>query len=432
MAGWLQESGSYSAVEDEINALARSVRPRDPGFWDNAMTATGEGVMRGGALAAQTAMLAGSVVPQALDLVTAGDNYSGKSLTHRYFETFDETITDAVNHWMPDQRTTGTAGRVLSGLAEFGMPMLLSGGNPLAMAALTSAQVTAATGADIARAGGTAAEAGGVAAVQGAANLAGFGIATMGKTVLQRAAFGAGSNVALNMPADAASQAILGDLKLAEQYNPFNLETRSIDLIVGALFGALARGERPPVRDTDAASTVRLAEHGQTDSSPGILVTPKAKRAHSTELQDMQRKIIEGKPIEGNEGSVVEFKPDQVREEQTRQMALALDDEISAMIRSVVGDELPTKATVALVKPTSTAQREFESLHADPIMSRADDVLAENPDMPIALQDNPEDPASVRRLTAREALDEVKADAAKAEERATGYVAAINCFLRGG
>lgn len=421
MAGWLSAgSDANSAIADEA---AANLGPLNgpPDFFDGALDATGEGIMRGGAMVARTAMMAGSVVPQALDLVTAGDNYSGRTLTQQYFEALDPTITDAVDYWRPDERTTGTAGRVLGGIAEFGIPLILGGGNPLATAITTSANVTANTGADLANQGATAGEAGGVAAVQGAANLIGVGVAMKGTTILQRAAFGAGTNVAVNMPADAASAAILAGTDAAANYDPFNIESRAIDVVVGALFGAMAKGDVPRTADIDAAQTLHGVAHAQYDSAPGKLAGPVAARAQMDNMDAYRKAIVEGGDLP--EPKQVDFKPDPVREQQQAHAREAFD-EADGQLRMQFGDE-PAKPGAR--PPVFDAPLDAEADAAAPLRKFVD----ENPDMPVALQDNPDDAASTRRLTAREALDELDAEAKVNDELSRGYEAAINCFLRG-
>lgn len=420
MAGWLSSSGAPSNVAD---AAAANLGPLndDPGFFDNAIGATGEGLMKGGALAAQALMLAGSVVPRAADALLADDNFAGQSLTHQYFAALDDTITDAVEHWTPDARTTGAAGRVLSGIAEFGVPLMLSGGNPLAMAALTSAQATTATGADLARSGATAEQAGGVAAVQGAANLVGFGIATRGATALRRAGAGAAANLAVNVPADMASAEILAGSKLADRYDPANFEARAVDVVVGALFGAMSRGEPVRTRDMDAALTVNRVKHAQDDMAPGILETPAAARAQMDNMTETQRALIDGGDLPVPRP--VEFKPDPVREADAARAVRSADEVIEELRADMLDAEVPVTPTGRLVE----LPMDIEADVAAPLAKFVDDY----PDMPVALVDDPDVPEGVRRLTARDALDELQAETARDTELAKGYEAAINCFLRG-
>lgn len=449
MAGWLTPAVAAPIALDEA-AGSLAPPPDGPDFFDGAASAVGQSVMKGGAQVAQTVALAGSLVPQAIDAVVGDDNFSGKTLTERYFRLMDDGITSAIDHWTPDARTTGAAGRVMGGIAEFAIPLMLGGGSSMATAVTTSAAATATAGADLARAGASAAEAGGVAAVQGVANLVGVGVATRGSTALRRAAFGAGANVAVNMPADAASAGILSGGELADRYDPLALEARAVDLVVGALFGAMTRPDvQVKTGDLDAALTTNLVKHQQVDAAPGALETPRDARAHMTALRDVQQKILDGKPLDGTEGAGVAFRPDPVRAEQSRQMALAIDEE-SAALGAMWDDGLSAESRGPLFK-TATPDTSPDVLRQDgqrtsgivgqsespgngiqdAVMARADEVLSENPDMPLALLDNPDDPASVRRVTAREALDEIKAEAAKNEELARGYAAAINCFLRG-
>lgn len=328
MAGWLSQRSTISSVEEEAIAnLAPATT--DPEFFDNVPAAVGESLLKGGAAAAQTLHLAGAVVPIAIDKFLGNEVGKGPSLAGSYFEAMDDLDADAVRYWTPDERTTGTAGRVLGGIAEFAVPLLAGGGNPLTTAITTSAQATTSVGADLARAGVSGEQAGGVAAVQGVANLVGAGFATRGTTLMTRAAFGAGANIAVNVPADAASAAILDGTNQSGRFDPLSVEARSVDLIVGALFGAMTRPDMPPpkVADIDAALVVQQQQHAQYDAAPGVIDTPAAARAQMDNIEAAQRAIIDGG--DPPEPRTVDFKPDPAREQQDAVRRALLEDAVS-------------------------------------------------------------------------------------------------------
>lgn len=426
MAGWLAETGPSAGFAEEEAVANLGPLHQDPGLFKGTGQALGKGVMRGGALAAQTLSLAGSVVPRALDALVGDDNMTGTTLIDKWFAASDETIRGAIDYWTPDARATGKAAQVLGAVSEFAIPLLAGGGNPLATAITTSAQTTAAQGADLVRAGASAEEAGGVAAVQGLANLIGVGVATRGATVLQRAAFGAGSNLAINVPADAASAAILSDnAALADRYDPFNVEARAADLIVGALFGAMTKG---PVKtaDLDAALTHRHAAHTQYDTAPGKVTTTAEARAHMEAMETAQADVLAGRAPD------VELKglaPDPVKLQQEASLRAAIDDEAGQM-RMLLEDEPLARET-----PTEGSLRQKVLDSADDLPEPVRRIVDENPDLPLArVMDESEaaDGQNVKYQTAREALDEVELEVRQADELSRGYEAAINCFLGGG
>jgi len=426
MAGWLAETGpsaGFAAEEAEANL---GPMYQEPGLFKGAGEALGKGVMRGGALAAQTVSLAGSVIPRTLDALVGHDNMTGTSLTDKWFAATDETVRGAIDYWTPDPRTTGKAAQVLGAVSEFAIPMLAGAGNPLATAVTTSAQTTVAQGADLVRAGASAEEAAGVAAVQGLANLIGVGIATKGATVMQRAAFGAGSNLAINVPADAASAAILSDnAQLAQRYNPFNIEARAADLIVGALFGAMTKG---PVKtaDMDAALTHRQAAHAQYDAAPGKITSPAEAKAHMDAMETAQADVLAGRMPD------VELKglaPDPVKLQQEAALRAAIDDE-TGQLRLMLEDEPLARET-----PVEGSMRQMVLQSADDLPEPVQRIVADNPDLPLARvvdDGQPADGQNVKYQTAREALEEVELEARQADELSRGYEAAINCFLGGG
>lgn len=573
MTGWLGgtiPASARGAAADEAEANLGPIR-EEPGFFEGSMAALGSGFMRGGAMTGQAVSMAGSIVPRTLDYMLGNGDGPDETLTDRYFRATDDAVVSAINYWQPDPHTTGTAARVLGSVAEFGIPMMLGGGNPLATAITTSAQVTAGQGADLVRSGASAEEAGGVAAVQGLANLIGVGIATRGATVVQRAAFGAASNVAVNVPADAASSAILADNPaLAERYDPFNVESRAADIIVGALFGAMTRG---PVKtaELDAAATARQVAHTQFDTAPGKFVEPSDANAHAETLRKVQDDILEGREPSLPPDFEVKVRPDPARAEQARNTQEAIETEVAVVrdagdvpprsddakvtaIRDVgnniiqildddgnpigsfvigrtstagpdgssipvirvensgidlpdaIGKGLGIRAYVELAdmalkdggqlwsdrELSADAIRMYEGLKrrgyvVEENKSRPPNVTSDgkmvskgnfvfkvtrspegkmavdaptpetidlprvvdakdvasvdrvvreivdaNPDQPVAVVTDPDAPDGVRRLTAREALDEVDVESRQAEELSRGYEAAINCFLSGG
>lgn len=420
MAGWLGGSGGQSEAQARAESAIRNPVNTAPGFWEGAGDAASQGVMRGAANAARTAMIAGSVYPQVVDMLVRADGYSGKSLTQQYFEAIDPAITDAVDYWTPDPKTTGTAGRVLGGIAEFAVPLALGGGNPLATAITTSAQVTASTGADLAREGVSGAQAGGVAAVQGLANLVGVGVAMRGATALKRAAFGAGTNVAINAPADAASAAVLSGTDQADRYNPLSGEARAIDLVVGALFGAMARPGMPPkTGDVDAVLTMKQVDHAQHDRAQGRIADPVSARAQMDNMREAVNAIDNGtEPLL----RPVAVQPDPVKARQAEESRAALE--------SVTAEQAP-----ALRDPESVTEGNAPLFDAPPAEDvKVRETLAkfadENPDFPVGLVDDPEVDGGKRQVTAREALDLLERETKADEELAGVFETAVNCFLR--
>lgn len=426
MAGWMAETGPGAGFASEEAAANLGPMYQKPGLFKGSLEAGGKGVMRGGALAAQSLSLAGSIVPRTADMLVGNDNLTGKSLTDRWFEASDETIRGAIDYWTPDARTTGKAAQVLGAVSEFAVPLLAGGGNPLATTITTTAQTVTTQGADLVRAGASAEEAGGVAAVQGLANLAGAGIATRGATALQRAAFGAGANVVVNMPADAASAAILeANPELAQRYDPFNVEARAADLIVGALFGAMTKG---PVKtaDLDPALVQRQAAHAQYDAAPGKITSTAEARAHMTALETAQADLLAGRVPE------VELRtlaPDPVKLQQADQLRVALDDEAGQM-RMLFDDEPLPRET-----PPDASLRQSVLDAADDMPDTVRRIVEENPDLPLARvvdDTQPADGQNVKYQTAKEAMEEMELEVRQADELSRGYEAAINCFLGGG
>lgn len=292
-----------------LEELATELTPLDmsqaeaSGF-DGFGTAVGSGVMKGGVRTAQFAGLALATAPMAIDAIT-DDEYS---LTDQYFKGMDESINNAADYWTPSAIEVGSAGRIMGGLAEMALPMMISGGNPLATGVVVSGAQTAGTGIDLVNQGVDGRTAGAVAAIQGLSTYAGFKIPFLGKTLTQRLGFGVGSNLSINTATEGAQYGTLkaGDYdKQADMYNPMNIEARAVDVLTGLVFGGFAHvtspktAQQPSLKpsEVDAVLTARNAKNFQHDSAPGRLDTIDDSINHQLNMEQALEQIIRGEPV---------------------------------------------------------------------------------------------------------------------------------------
>lgn len=265
----------------------------------------GMGVMKGGARVGQFVGMAGAVVPMAIDKITEGDNFSGKSLTDRYFEALDETVNRAADYWTPNHAEVGKAGQVLGGLSEIILPMLAGGGNPAATATMVAGSQTAGTGTDLVKQGVDGKTAGTVAAIQGISAYAGFKIPFFGNTLSARMGSGAAGNLVTNAGGAAVQSKVLegaGYDQQAKQFDPLNAEARAIDILTGVVFGGFAhwaagRGKPITPSDADAVLTASNAKHFQQDTAPGIPADAKASSAHQSALEQAIEQLVRGERV---------------------------------------------------------------------------------------------------------------------------------------
>lgn len=289
-----------------------------PGFWDNFIPATGMELMKGGARAGRTAAIVGAIPVAARDDYlssfmsddvadflqaqgvanpTRGTTTAGQDA---YFADVVEGIGQrAVDAWTPDPAETGTAGRVLGGLAEIVLPLAAAGGNPALLAATEGIErpaslVKQGVGAGTAQAVGLAGSVG---------TLAGFKLpAAFGSTLTQRLATGAAGNLLLGAGVSGAQYAALqagGNAEQAKAFDPLDVEARAVDALTGLAFGALAHATAPrvPLEQRDALLTARNADRFQRTATDPLVADEGAAIRGQDALQDALEQLARGEPV---------------------------------------------------------------------------------------------------------------------------------------
>lgn len=289
-----------------------------PGFFDGLGTAFGRGVLRGGARVGTAVSVAGAAAPIATDrflssfttdevadfLQQQGVDSPKRGVTtagqDTYFQSVvEETGQAAVDYWTPDATETGTAGRVLGGLAEIVLPLAAGGGNPSLLAATEGIERPAA----LVKEGVAPSTAAAVGTIGAAATLAGFKLpAAFGSTLTQRLATGAGANLALGAASSGAQFATLkaaGNDKQAEAFNPADVEARTVDLLTGLVFGGLAHVSAPKAAlpQRDALLTGRNADSFQQKAMPAPPVDEAAAVRAQQALQQTFDQMARGEPV---------------------------------------------------------------------------------------------------------------------------------------
>ncbi len=289
-----------------------------PGFFEGLGSSVFSGTMRGGARAG-TAVLTAGVVP-----VAARDDYLSSFMTDdvadflqaqgvanptrgtttagqdAYFADVVEGIGQrAVDAWTPDPAETGTAGRVLGGLAEIVLPLAAAGGNPSLLAATEGIErpaslVKQGVGAGTAQAVGLAGSVG---------TLAGFKLpAAFGSTLTQRLATGAAGNLLLGAGVSGVQYAALqagGNAEQAKAFDPLDVEARAVDALTGLAFGALAHATAPrvPLEQRDALLTARNADRFQRTATDPLVADEGAAIRGQDALQDALEQLARGEPV---------------------------------------------------------------------------------------------------------------------------------------
>lgn len=313
----LDEQGRKQLDEQAV-AHPLDVSKVKPGFFEGLGSSIFSGTMRGGARAG-TAVLTAGVVP-----VAARDDYLSSFMTDdvadflqaqgvanptrgtttagqdAYFADVVEGIGQrAVDAWTPDPTETGTAGRVLGGLAEIVLPLAAAGGNPSLLAATEGIErpaslVKQGVGAGTAQAVGLAGSVG---------TLAGFKLpAAFGSTLTQRLATGAAGNLLLGAGVSGVQYAALqagGNAEQAKAFDPLDVEARAVDALTGLAFGALAHATAPrvPLEQRDALLTARNADRFQRTATAPLVADEGAAIRGQDALQDALEQLARGEPV---------------------------------------------------------------------------------------------------------------------------------------
>jgi len=300
-----------------------ALRPLDlstvkPGFFDGLGSAVGSGIMRGGARAGTAALVAGAVPVMgrdqylssfATDDVVDFLQANGVAAPARgavttgqdaYFENVVEDVGQrAVDAWTPDPTQTGTAGRVLGGLAEIVLPLAAGGGNPSLLAATEGLERPA----SLVKQGVDAKTATAVGTVGAAGTLLGFKLpAAFGTTLTQRLATGAAGNLVLGAGTSGIQYAALksaGNDAQAAMFDPTDAEARTVDLLTGLAFGGLAHAMAPrvPLAQRDAVLTARNADKFQRAATDGLVPSESANVSGQQALQDAMDQLARGEQV---------------------------------------------------------------------------------------------------------------------------------------
>jgi hypothetical protein len=288
----------------------QTAAPEDVPLFKGLVSGTGNYFMRSMANAGRSISMAASVIPNVLDEFVGKDNLSGTSLTDQYYKMHDEVFGRAVDYWTPKPGEVGAAGMVMGELSG-GIVQFLA--NPALL--IGAQQIGAAE--DLVRQGVPASAAVMAGEVAGLSTTAGIAIPIFGKNLGQRIATGIVGNVGLNVPEamikrDIVNAAVPG---AGEQFDPWDMRARTVDLLMGAVFGAKAHLDaRYEAGTRDALMALNAARALEEGALPGRPATPdditNAVERVKTAIDQMAR----GEPVTVPPPDVGGLKPDPVRE----------------------------------------------------------------------------------------------------------------------
>lgn len=313
----LDQTGADALAEEaRRNPLDPTALP--PPMWTGAADQTGR-LLGASARAGRSLLMAGAPAAIAVDrardatralsdlrdvAVSGGrmqrpDRQPSTEASDWYFEHVVEGIgQDAVDHWTPDARTTGSAAQWLgTGYELLGaVPQII--GAPAVF--LTDSALSPAV--EATQQGASTGAAAGIGAVNLGANAIGLRIpAAWGKTLATRIATGSGSNLALGAGANLGSSAIAqseGLDNLATAYDPINPQALVLDAALGVVFGVAAHANAPRATKAqrDALLAVSNADHFTNATLPGQPRTPDAAVRHQDHLTQAIQQVLNGEP----------------------------------------------------------------------------------------------------------------------------------------
>lgn len=415
--------GILEANADSLRLAAEAPQPAPtpdpPGMFHNFWSSAGNYAMRGMAEAGRALSMAGAVVPVVADKLIGSDN-RGESLTDRYFKAHDDYFGAAVDYWTPKPEEVGAAGQITGSLAA-GIVQFLA--NP----ALVVGTSMLSTSEDLVRKGVPADAALVAGDVAGIATAAGIALPIFGKGLASRVATGAGGNLATNIPQAAITQQIVtaaGKPELAQDFNPWDVRARTVDVLLGAVFGAKAHFD---ARVRDAVMATNAARHIESASLP----VRGANDAELTQAVDSTRLAID----QMSRGEAVNV-PEQIKSAIGNSGRFdpnsgSLTDPLAAYgadMARLIDDAAPKATGTTIARPDMTA-REVPPAAQTPDTPQAPQF----PDS-VKLPTNEFDPATgaTKYVSANEAIAKARTDAADVKTRAADFMrVAATCLLGG-
>lgn len=444
----LLDANADSLRAAAVNAQARPVGPTPaPGMFQNFAPGAGNYFMRSLAEVGRAGSLALGAVPVIADKLIGDDN-KGESFADRYFRMHDDVFGSAVDYWTPKPQEVGAAGQVVGSLAGglvqfFANPALL-----VATSQLSTAEDLVRQGVDP----GAALVAGDVA---GLATVAGIGIPIFGKSLGQRLAAGAVGNLATSMPEAAIKRAVVnaaGSPEAAQQFDPWDMRARVVDVLMGAAFGWKAHldvraaqreaafldgpipSQRTPIADAaaqtidagfsasqrDAIMVMNAARHMEEAATPGRPMGEQELTAAVDSVRTAIDQMLRGEPVSVPARQMP-------ASESVGLSGAPIKQEFRDTMREVYDSELPP-AQPKIVAPDAAPRTKAPAKTGEP----AADAQA-YPDT-LRIPTGEFDPATglERTITANEHVAATRAEADRVKATAQGLMETAATCLMGG
>lgn len=404
-----------------LNAARKPSTTPEPGMFENFAKGAGMYTMRSLAEAGRAVDMAGAVFPIAYDAVVGGTEQQDQ-----YFKEHDEVFNGAVDYWTPKPGEVGTAGQVAGQLAGGVMQAIVS---PALLVGTT--QLSASE--DLVRNGVDSTTAQVVGGIQGASMAVGLKLPYLGQTLATRVLSGAGGNLVQGTAGALASSEVLkaeGYDKQAEQFNPWDLRARALDVMLGAAFGGLAHidakgklQEPPKLTPTDEAALLvaNQARHLEDVTPQGRPATDADATMHADAMRRAVDQVLRGEQVTvDNVVRDMRLVPDEAQYQQRA--------EIMSEAQRIAEQVAPFDPILPKMEPTRPLADNIP-MDGDPASIQARRFATEQPDLTIPTNraDADGNPVTMR---AADAIALADAEVAHAQATAANlFKTAANCLL---
>lgn len=401
-----------------LNAARHPSAAPEAGVFDGFASGTGQYAMKSLAETARAVDMAGAVFPIMADKVTGGTVRQDQ-----YFQEHDEVFNRAVDYWTPKAGEVGTAGQVAGQLAGGLMQAIISPALLVGTTQLSSSE-------DLVRSGVDATTANTVGAIQGTSMAVGIKLPFLGQSLATRVLSGAGGNLVQGTTAALASSEVLkaNDYeKQAEQFNPWDLRARTLDVMLGAAFGGLAHLEArgaPKLTPTDEAALLvaNQARHLEDATPQGRPATDADATLHADAMRQAIDQVLRGEPVTVDAFTRdMHMVPDEAQQAQRAEVLSELHRQADAV--APIGEPiLPTLGGKQTIADGMPADHSPESL-------RARQFAQEQPEMTIPTSRVTEDGSPIN-IKATDAITIADAEVAYAQKNADNiFKTAAHCLL---
>lgn len=416
-------SFDFFANEQNATLLDASRHPStnpEPSTWTGFGTGAAQYTMRGLAETGRAIDLLGAAFPVAIDAVTGGTERQDQ-----YFREHDEIFNRAVEYWTPGPGEVGTAGQITGQLASGVLQAVINPAVLVGTAQLSTAE-------DLSRQGVDAATANTVGGIVGAGTAVGLKMPFLGKSLVSRVGTGAAGNVIQGVATAGAANAVLsasGDTQQAEQYDPWDVQARTLDVMLGAAFGGLAhietKGAKLNLKPSDEAALLvaNQARHAEEATSHGRPATEVDATLHAEAMRTALDQVLRGESV-AVDGMVKDMQlvPDDAHARQRAEVADEAQRILEQEAMTAVPDVPEPPKPFTPMAEINPVEHSVAGLKARQFASDQPDML-----MPTALVDAEGNPVHLR---AADALNLADAEMAYAQNVAPNVFQTVaKCLL---